>query len=471
MDMMSNDLSEEIPSNQQVKSSNVRERFKAVADKNKPESTSESSLRIGGQLASRAGELFVGQPGNIKKAFQQTTDYLKSFLPDSLNFNESGKQALGSPEKGSWEDTLFNPPTSDELRNTATKNIAEKLTGDKERFEPRGKKEEFAGNLAQDVSSMFMPGTGQMRLMTRLGAPILGNLAKEGLKYVGVDEKNADKAKLGVMLATAISGQTNPGQFAGERIGQAKSMVPDSTTVFAGPMAQNLQPLITRMQRGFRNVPSKTRAIQGLNDLAGQVDPQGRINLRSLMDARDHINEWIAEAGGWEVPGAVRDPTLRNLNELKSQMITTIDQNLSQRFPQAADLYRTGYEAAAVTKRSNAISNYIEKTFGKKATSVGAKLLFPAIGTGAALMPKALVGIAGLYPMYKTGQVLYRVAQSPTLGRYYSDVIQAASMQNAPAMIHSLSKLDKALEKEEKQKLKKQGPTLESFKSRFKNNI
>jgi len=269
--MMSNDI-QDIPSNQQTKSSNIRDRFKAVAEKNKPEETSESVLRNIGQYASRAGELFLGQPGNIKKAFQQTRDYLQSFFPDSENLGELEKQTFGSPEKGSWEDTLVNPPTSNELRQTATKNIAEKLTGDKERFEPRGKKEEFAGNLVQDVSSMFTPGTGQMRLMTRLGAPILGNLAKEGLKYLGVEDSTAEKAKFGVMLATSIAGQTNPGQFAGERISQGKSMVPDTTTAFAGPMAQNLQPLITRMQRGFRNVPSKTRAIQGLEDLAGQID-------------------------------------------------------------------------------------------------------------------------------------------------------------------------------------------------------
>src|SRR5438046_4647968 len=105
-----------------------------------------------------------------------------------------------------------------------------------------------------------------------------------------------------------------------------------------------------------------------MQDLAGQVQ-NNRLSMHSLMDPRDNVNEWISEAGGWDVPANTRDATVRNLNELKRQIISTIDENMQNRFPEAAELYRTGYEAAAVNHQSNAISNFIERNFGKKLTS------------------------------------------------------------------------------------------------------
>jgi hypothetical protein len=236
-------------------------------------------------------------------------------------------------------------------------------------------------------------------------------------------------------------------------------MVPDTATVNALPLADSLMPLYKRVTRGL-DVPSKSRAIQGMKDLASQVE-NGRISLRSLMDARDNVNEWISEAGGWDVPLNTRDATIRNLNELKTQIIRSIDENMAARFPEASELYRTGYEAAAVNHKSHAISNFIEKNFGKKVSSVGAKLLFPGLAGGAAILPKTIGTGAALYPMYKTGQVLYRVANSPTLAKYYQDVIVASSIGNAPAMIHSLQKLDKALAEQERKENKLNKSSLE----------
>ena len=156
--------------------------------------------------------------------------------------------------------------------------------------------------------------------------------------------------------------------------------------------------------------------------------------------------------------------------------MTTIDTNLAQRFPQAGELYRTGYEAAAVTHQSNAITNFIERYFGRKVASAGAKVLFPGLAGGAAVLPKTAGAAAIGIPVYKTGQVLYRVGNSPTLARYYADVIRNASQANAPAMIKSIDLLDNQMEKEErKEEIKRtkanrgKKPSLEEFKSRFRN--
>lgn len=465
-----NDQGEVFIGANQDEQSSERDRFRKFSkQKEELESTSEFFKRNVSQHAARALETAFGYAGNLKKAFLQTRDFLESSKPDDKKLSNLEERAFGSQDVESLGHRVMNPPTSEELRNEVTPNILEKLGTDKNYTEPRGKIEEAAGELTQDLTSMFLPGTGQLRMLTRIGAPIAGNLTKQGVKYLGGDEKTAEQAKLGMMLATTVAGQSNPAQFAQQRIQQARQMVPQNATAPAMPLANNLMNLYQRVRRGL-GVPSKSRAMQGMRDLAGQVDQNGRIPLRNLMDARNDVNEWIAEAGGFDVPAAVRDRTIANLNELKTQIIDTIDTNLTQRFPEAGELYRTGYEAAAVTHQSNAISNFIEKYFGRKVASAGAKLLFPALGGGAAVLPKTAAIAAGTLPIYKTGQILYRVGNSPTLAMYYGEVLRSAAEGNIPAMVKSLSHLDKELHKQElkeEKKSSKEKKSLEDFKSKF----
>lgn len=443
------------------------ERFRNLGEeREKVESTSDYFKRNIGQQVARTTETIVGYPGNIKQAVVKGRDTLTDML-GLPNLSELEKKTFGKQEEGTFNDLFFNPPTSYELRESVTPAISEAITGKKDYFESKSKGEEFLGNINQDITSFFLPGTRGMRTMTRLGAPIAGNLVKEGAEYLGVDKENAQKVKLGSMLAWTLAGQSNPRQFANQRIGQAKSMIPDTATASSTLLEQTLNPLYQRLTQGL-SVPSKTKTKQGIRDLRNQIN-NGRINVRSLMDARDNVNEWIAEAGGWDVPATVRKAELANLNRLKTGIIETIDQTMTTRFPQAGELYRTGYEAAAVTNKSNVISNYIERTFGRKAASVGAKVLFPTLATGgAAFMPKTAIAGVALYPIYKTGQVLYRVANSPTLSTYYQNILRDSVSGNAPSMINNMIKLDKELEAlEKKDKGKKQ--SLEDFRQSFKN--
>lgn len=452
---------------QNNKESSVKEKLNRISGDKKQlsqENISEFSGRNLGQQTARTIETVLGYPGNLKKAAKQTSEFLQSFLPEEMKLK---KPDYFEPTKGSLEEKLYNPPTSQDVREKGTKPLSKKIFGEENYLEPKNEYEKVAGELNQDITSFFLPGTRGLRLSTKLGAPIAGNLVKEGSKYLGTSEENAEKAKLGVMLMTTIANQSQPGQFASQRIGQAKQMIPETATVNAAPLAQRLMPLYTRLQRGLR-VPSKSRTLQGMEDLANQVQ-NGRMNLRSLMEARDHINEWISEAGGWDVPRNTRDASVRNLNDLKRQIIDTINENMTNRFPEAGELYRTGYEAAAVTHESNFISNYLERNYGRKLASMGAKVAFPALAGGSLALPKLGVAAGIGAPIYQTGKVLYRIGNSPTLARYYHDTIRYSMIGNTPEMVKSLAKFDKEMLKEEKEEEKNKKPTLEEFKAKFKN--
>lgn len=421
------------------------------------EKISDKVTRNVGQNVARGMETILGFPGNLKKSYLQSRDILENMFKDYL----IPKSEYEAPQENKFPDF----PTSLDIREKITPQIAEYLTKDKEYFEPKNKLEEKAGELTQDFTSFFLPGTGQLRMMTRIGAPILGNIMKSGAEYLGAGKENAEKAKLGTMLAFTLASQSNPREFSSGRIQQAKNMIPETTTIDALPLAKSLSPLVQRLQKGL-SVPSKSKTFQGIQDLSSQVQ-NGRISLRSLMEARDNINEWISEAGGWEVPTPVRDASIRNLNELKTQVIRSINRNMERRFPEAADLYKTGYEAAAVTHRSNAISNFIGKHFGKHVQSASAKILFPSL-IGAPIFPKTAAVGGALYPAYKIGQVLYRVGRSPTLAKYYSNIIAEAALGNAPSMIKNMDKLDKELLKDEKKNNNDKNMTLDEFKKSFR---
>ena len=452
----------------------ISQRWDQVANDKKlieEESGSEWAKRNALQLGARSGETIVGLPGNLKKSFKdsfnQANEFVKSFIPSFPTESEFETQ---EPEKGSTHeflnDLFMSAPTSAELRKNVTPSVAKGLGKDETYLEPKTEGEKIAGEFTQDLVSFFAPGTNQFRMLTRLGAPILGNLSKQGVLYFGGDEETADKVKNGLMLLTTISGQANPERYGVEQISQARQMIPPNTTMFIQPLVARLRPLWDRLQRGL-NVPSKSRARQGINDLLDQVDAQGRIDMNSVLDARDHINEWISEMGGWDIPAPTRDRAVRNLNEFKTNLIREIDTNLQARFPEAAEMYRNGYEALATYHRSNVISNFIADNFGRKVASVGAKMLFPSLAGGAKFFPGAAATGAAVLPLYKAGQVMYRVMNSPTLSRYYTNVINNAAIGNIPAMTNNLNKLDKALKKEEDERFGKFDSSKDEFFQHF----
>ncbi len=436
--------------------------FKRVREKNNPKTEEESTSSFLGrniaQNAARSAETVLGMPGNLKKAYTGMKDYISSFIPDELKEPKNDREQE--------ELSFFTPPTSSDVREQVTKPLSKAVFGQEEYLEPKSENERLVGDITGDITSFFMPGTGQLKLVTRIGAPILSNLASEGLKFSGVNESTADKAKLGLMLALTLSNSSNPSKFSSERISKAKSLVPEGATANAEPLLKSLDVIKKDLSKGL-TVPSKARTLQGVEELSSQVK-NGRMDMHSLMDARDHINEWIAEAGGWDVPGSTKKATLRNLGKLKSSIIETVDSNLSSRFPESSKLYESGYQAASVTHQSNAISNMIERFYGKKAASVGAKILFPALATGGAAtgLKGAAAGIA-VMPLYKTGQVLYRVGKSPVLAKYYQDVITNSLKGNAPAMVKSLDRFDKQMKKEEEKESKGKKLSMEEFKIKF----
>src|SRR5208337_5643313 len=111
-------------------SSSARERVKNIANKHSTsEKPKEFIIRNISQLGARAAETLLGLPGNLKKAFLESFSFFEPFARGEIT-------AFGKPEKGSFHELLYNPPTTSELREFVTPLIAEKITGKKDYLEP-----------------------------------------------------------------------------------------------------------------------------------------------------------------------------------------------------------------------------------------------------------------------------------------------------------------------------------------------
>ena len=110
-------------------------------------------------------------------------------------------------------------------------------------------------------------------------------------------------------------------------------------------------------------------------------------------------------------------------------------------------------------KTAREIYNFIKKNYGDRFESAGTKLLFglggvSVAGTAQHFAPGLVAaggGIAaGLGSIYQTVKVFQRIKNSPTLARYYGNVLKASAEKNTQQMIQNMEKLDKALAFEEK---------------------
>ena len=105
---------------QNNKESSVKEKLNRISGDKKQlsqENISEFSGRNLGQQTARTIETVLGYPGNLKKAAKQTSEFLQSFLPEEMKLK---KPDYFEPTKGSLEEKLYNPPTSQDVREKGT---------------------------------------------------------------------------------------------------------------------------------------------------------------------------------------------------------------------------------------------------------------------------------------------------------------------------------------------------------------
>ena len=337
-------------------------------------------------------------------------------------------------------------PGSDKL-----KELSEKASQGYTR--PQNEFEEKMGDVVKDISLFALPGAQYYGLARNLGIPVVANLAKEGLKQAGVGETKQDAAKIGSMVLLDLLGHRahlgTAKEFAGSLFQKADQAIPKGLSISSTNLEKSLNSLENSLKLGGER-PSTGDALKKIAEIKNEIK-NGKIDLKSLVSYRPSINEWIDKYKGFDinVPPSVKDKIVKNLNEVKGQVIKAAHEYGEKYNPEYLNLSKSANEAYAAYAQSNKIKNFIEKHAASKLQSTAAKVLLGAAGSASTGL-SALGGLTGLagtttsLGAYKIFKTILR-SKSPALRNHYLKIIEGASKGNAGQVIKNAKALDKGL--------------------------
>lgn len=381
-----------------------------------PEEDEKEIERAQAQLTSRGLETILGAPGDIVSFVSGLFGAEQNILPTSSSLRDfSEAKSLGYTK-------------------------------------PQTEFEEDIGELTSDIASMALPGGSSYSLAKNIGIPVIGSLVKQGIKYAKGDDTDQAYGKVGAMLALDLMANKTGGakKFAGSLFRKAEEAVPKGVSVNASELERSLNALENQLSSGGSR-PTTKKALEKALEIKNEIK-NGKIDVKRLAAYRPSINEAIEEMGGFnlELPKKLKPVAIRNLNLVKNEVVKTLNQYGEKFNPEFLKYNKSANEAWAVYENSNKIANFLRDKVSYSPKSKAVMNLFslaPVAGVTAlgSLSPAAATGALTGASLYQSYKILERVRKSPTLRKYYGNVVKEAAARNAPQATKNLKALDHIL--------------------------
>lgn len=427
--------------NHEIKESPFRKSLEEKKEKEE-ETKLESFVRQAKRSGLRIGETAAGFPGNVVGVVKWLADSLPQ-PPEALQRKPNVIQTVG-------RNLLEKLPKSSELKETSNELFPKTSL-------PQNEWEENADETIETITNMFMPGSGYMRLSTRLGAPVLAQAGKFLTKELGGSETAQEVAKNVLLMGTAIANQPGARATAQQAMRNSERLVNPGDGFDTRRLENALQMIEsepwmrTSTGAGITPSPSASPVIRMINAIRGRIQ-NGHMNVEDAIQLRKDINEAARNLGAFEIesPGD-KITAIQRLGRLRNDFVEHgIGEYGRNQNPAFWAQNQAANSAFAATERGGAIANYIMNNYQKPFVSDTAKILFGhALASGTGNVAKIVGAAAMLSGINASTRVMYRISQSPLLRRHYENVLLHASRNNAPAMAKSLEILDKKLKKEE----------------------
>lgn len=404
-------------------------------------------LRNATANASRVLEQGIGRYGNVEKMGKD----LLANIPESGGMLASAINQLIGPER--WERMVRGKPgfeqmlpTSEDLKN-ASQVISDGYTTPKTPGEAKFQK--GVEDIAAITNRRTLRQTPRDFLVNNLAIPAAANVVEDLVDDMGFGKDKATKAKLAFWIPMGLAYNVNGSRYAADLMNQGRNGFGNNVTADIPRYTNRLNTASRHFLQGDPRSALAQQQVAGItNDIAN-----GRTTMRDLMNRYDALNAAKRDRGLFELNPGDRAAAIRYINQVRDVVGNEIRTLGAAANPGALRAWENGVQAFSVIHRSNALTNWVQniaKGPYAKMISGPAAALF-GVGTLGALKtpligaPATAIAGAG----YKTGQVLYRVSQSPQLSSYYWNAIQAAQNENIPAFINNYNRLNKALEKSE----------------------
>lgn len=419
------------------------------------ESKFDSFVRNVTRTGSRMVESVLGMPGDFFQFAKATAQALPDIPNDIPSLVTGKKPEFNFIQKGGRQ-LLEQLPTQQSLQKRS-ESITEGFTT------PQGTSEEIGDEVAKTFTNLFVGGGGvkgllkkgstspYLRMARDIGTAIGGESAKEGMKILGATPTQQELGKLSSIFMLGmglphITGETSPNAFLSNIYKERDALIPKGTMVSPQLLSQKLKKFINKTLERGGPTPEKRQVKSIASEFLDKIDGS-TIEMDELLQMYRDINRnrsAIMAAKDLDKPG-VR-AARRYFGEMANMFDESIEGYLGSINGEALNLHRNANQGWAALHQSNRARNYILDVTKGLPLKTGVGVAFgggiysnPLLATGA-----AATGAAGL----KGGEVLYRILKSPTLRKYYGDVLKNALKEDALATQKSLTLLDKYYDKE-----------------------
>ena len=351
----------------------------------------------------------------------------------------TGEEAPQSPqEMAGFEKTLLTP---EKLRG-----LTQSLTGDY--LEPQTDMERATQETAETLGLLTSQGLGPGIPAARAAtAATLGQVGKEAALGLGFSESDAEKAKLGTIIATSLTHPQLAKNYNNDlwnevRAGAQGVIIPTSQ------LHQDLAIIESEMTRSGLNSTEKQVAQQMIDDIR-QRTAGGQIPLTDLLEMPQQANARARQLFEQANPsGKMRFPRhTRYVNQVRNALNNSVGQYAN---PGWQELWQTAREVHAGIAQSEAMVNWMKDTLREnKGKSVLSGLLAQGgLGLGVGL-PQAVAATAGVAAVGASaiyaGQFAVRAARNPSLRRLYARTLAAAAERDTAGFIKYATTLDRKM--------------------------
>lgn len=412
----------------------------------KPTFTEEATRNVA-RTGARVLETAVGLPGDI---VQGTGNLIKLGWEKATGKKFPSQEQIMKENPKVKETVDFIRKIIPQFSLKSSSEIREELRGKTgDYLEPRTKGEAFSDEIASDFVSLAIPIKGKIPFMRALGLSLGSNIAKEGVKAFGAGEGAQEATKLGSLFVMSSINPKGASKFVSSLYKEADELLPKTAKVSTKNLSEGLRNLEDNFQKGG-SVPSKTKAIQKVKEIRDSIS-KGNIEVEELTSFKRNINE--LRSGLYEefkTDKSGMRSARRNLNDVSHLIDSTLEE-YGKTNPAWWKKYSDANEGFGAIAESKKVSNFIgrvTKQYPKHIAAGVAAEIFLAPHTLPAAITSGALGYAGL----KGSELIYRLAKSPVLRKYYRKTVESALKEDAADTLKSLSKMDSLLKKDEKRK-------------------
>lgn len=417
-------------------------------------SVEDESFDLPRQVArtgSRIAETIFGLPAEIRNFGNSLVESIVPPLASDIRAL-MGKDRLTSKqkkeiqnkienEKNILQKGLDNLPTSEQLKEFSS-NITSGFT------DPQNAQEEFADDIVSLGTSLLIgqkDPTKFRNLAKATGMAIGAKGVGKTIDLLGGTPREETAGEVGsLFIMNLLSKRGFANKFVSEKYNRAREYIPKNTMIETGNLDSKLNNLKKTLKTGLpKTSPVKNEVLKTIDEL-GEKIAGGALPVEDLVQSYHDINDKLLSKDLFDnLKKAGKVKLRRQYDSVKK----VIDSELAEYGKDNPPFYKEWKEAnrakAVLASSENAkdfVLSNMKTLPGHLATGMAIKLFMGA---------PALTAAGGGFAAYQTGKILNRIAKDPSLRKYYTQAIGAATKENMPAFVNSLNRLEKELKKKE----------------------